>query len=151
MRAVQSQTQEPAPRLVPGGHGAHPPCHRKTPPDLFWLSTHEVVTKSSSTFCRQKTWTSAEKKKKMTSPRSWGTRSRDVTRTQSQWLESCRAALAAQERDWGGKCWQMAGPIGISPPNLTCCLAGTIQAGKRSKLHSPACTAKRPELLESLL
>lgn len=44
----------------------------------------------------------------------------------------------------------MAGLIGISPPNLTCCPAGTIQAGKRSKLHSLACSAKRPELLESL-
>lgn len=44
----------------------------------------------------------------------------------------------------------MAGSIGISPRNLTCCPVGTIQAGKRSKLHSPACTAKRLELLESL-
>lgn len=45
----------------------------------------------------------------------------------------------------------MAGSIGIAPRNLTCCPVGTSQAGKRSKLHSPACTAKRPELLESLL
>lgn len=54
---------------IPRECRAHPHCHcyRKTPADLFWLSTHEVVTKSSSTCGRQKTWTSA---KKPTSPRS---------------------------------------------------------------------------------
>lgn len=101
VRAVHAQEQaqrwQRAPWLLPAGHRAHPHCHRKTPADLFWLPTREVVTKSSSTFCRQKTWTSA-KKKKMTSPRSHG----DVSRTRSQWLESCRAALAAQERTGEG-------------------------------------------------
>jgi len=48
----------------------------------------------------------------------WGLGSRDVTRTRSQWLKSCRAALAAQERGREGKCWQTAGSPGISPPNL---------------------------------